>query len=209
MSPCSQRHTPAVRVFHIYMLCTLYQIQVTLKMFSPAFCSAPLRACTKQHLSSYKHSRESKKSFNKISGEFSWLIVCSCFCNHKAWHALCHYCISTMKSRGAGTTRRIHLQAATAKPPELFRQFDCVAPSSNKIKTAYRYIPTNISPLPHLLFLPEDPLCKTITFPNLTLTYTWKCGGVGTELWLVLTWDLQKAVHKHRLWAVDHCGIAG
>lgn len=79
MSPCSQRHTPAVYVFQIYMLCTLDQIQVTMKIFSPAllFCSGK---------SSYNTTPKFlwaqqgiKESFNKISGEFSWLIVCSCF----------------------------------------------------------------------------------------------------------------------------------
>lgn len=50
------------------MLCTLYQIQVTMTIFSPVFCSALVRACTKQHISSYKRSRESKKVSTKPAG---------------------------------------------------------------------------------------------------------------------------------------------
>lgn len=147
MSPCSQRHTPAVYVFQIYMLCTLDQIQVTMKIFSPAFCSALVRASIKQHLSSYEHSRESKKVSTKSAGSSPDWLCAPALQSQSVTHPLPLLYLCTMKSRGLGL-----LSAYTCRLPfrtsplELFRQFDCVAPSSYKIKTPYRYITTSISP---------------------------------------------------------------
>lgn len=144
------------------MLHALYQIQVTMKIFSPAlFCSGVSSYKTTPML--VKHSREPKKFQQSQRG----ILLSDCLfllCIHRARHTLQHYCTSTIKTRGLGLLRahtcRLSLRTT---PLELFRQFDCTAPLSNKIKTAYRYVSTNICPL----LSPEDPPCRTITSPNL------------------------------------------
>ncbi len=77
MSPRSQRHTPAVYVFQIYMHIRSDPGDNENIFTCVLFCSGK---------SSYKTTAKFlwaqqgiKESFNKISGEFSWLIVCSCF----------------------------------------------------------------------------------------------------------------------------------
>lgn len=96
----------------IYMLCTLYHIQVTMKIFSPAFLSAVGSARTKQHLTSYKRSRESKKVSTKSAGSSPDWLSASALQSQSVTHPLplplLHY-----EDWRPGTARCIHLQAAT------------------------------------------------------------------------------------------------
>lgn len=127
------------------MLCTLYQIQVTMK--SIVTC-----VLLRSGKSSYKNNTKVLISAAGIQRKFQQnqqgVLPTDCLLllrNHRARHTLCHYCISTMKSRGLGLlgAHTCRLPLRTKKPPELFRQFDCVALLSYKIKTAYRYVPKN------------------------------------------------------------------
>lgn len=78
MSLPSQRHTPAVKAFQTYMLSTLYQIGVTMKLFSPvSFCCAESSCNTTPKF--LQAQQGIKDSFKKISREFCWLIVSSSF----------------------------------------------------------------------------------------------------------------------------------
>lgn len=141
-----------------------------MKIFPPAFFSAVGRSRSKQPLTSYVRSGESKKVSTKSAGEVSRLIVFSCFAITERDTPSCHYSISRMKTRGLGRlgayTCRLPLRT---RPPELFRQFDCLAPVILQNQNSLRVqIVPNVYPGLHL---PKIRDAKTITSPSLALTY--------------------------------------
>lgn len=169
------------------MLCTLYQIKVTMKIFSPAFFSAVGRACTKQHLTSYKHNRESKKVSTKSAGEFSRLIVFFCF----------------------AITERDTPSAITPSPPWRLEGWDgsVHTPAGCHSEQDPWSCLDSLTVWPHHLTKSKQPAgtflqTSTLTAPPVSpwrstmqnnqlpqphINIHMKCGGVYTELWLVWT----------------------
>lgn len=154
LRPCEVKNVTMFQKTHSCCLC-LSNIHVVHIISDPGdngniftcilFCSGKSLCKTKPKF--LQAQRGIKESFNKISGEFSWLIVCFCFAITERdtpsaitaspiWRAEDRDCsVHTPAGCRSEQDPRSCLDSLTVWPHHL-----------TKIKTAYRYIPANTSP---------------------------------------------------------------
>lgn len=135
-------------------------------IFSPAFCSALVRACTKQHISSYRRSRESKKVSTKTAGSPPDWLSAPASQSQSATHPLPLLYLHYEEQRAWDCV--VHTPAgcrSEQNPRAVYTVWLCgpiILQNQNSLQVhSYKHLP-----LLHLLALPEDPLCKTITSPQ-------------------------------------------